>query len=852
MLAGCQREIMPKEEAPVAQEPQATAENRAIVKFSEEMLGLIGADLDNGNVVTKSSELNDFVETYGISRISRLFTPNERFAERHRKAGLHQWYVVEYDPAKLPVTRAVETIAALPGIEYAEPDRKIKNNIFNDTEFNKQWHLKQANGVDINVESVWLGYTTGSQNVIVSVVDGGIDLEHPDLKQNTLPGGMGKSRNFVSNNFSIKANDHGTHVAGIIAATSNNELGIAGVAGGDAAAGKPGVVMMSCQIFETVNGETVGGNTADAIVWGADNGAVISQNSWGYTYDVNGDGKLDATELEKAKNDKISASDKAAVDYFIANAGCDENGNQLPNSPMKGGIVFFAAGNDAIEYGAPANYEAVIAVGAIASDGTRSTFSNFGDWLDICAPGTDIYSTVPGGLYEYMSGTSMACPVVSGVAALVLSQRGGVGFTNEMLKECLIKGANTSRISAKRIGPLVDAMGAMAYGMDAQIPEKITEFSTEVLSNSVTVSWNLTSGDNDNPAYGATIYLSKNKASIDNLNPTKPAADVKYINLDTYMQTVGTTVSGGMTGLEFDTEYYITVVPFNYGPTYAEIAPVQKIRTGANNAPVITADVDINNIVLKASQSVNVTFTITEPDNHKFTVFYENTDAETWTQMTADTYVLRINAIYAGDGKHRTSLTVEDEYKVRSTCEVNYEVLSNQAPVCVLALENMLLNIEDKGGSEIDLTAHFSDPDGDQISYSIENTAANVAHVTVNNGKLYATPRGVGKADVTVTAADPRGASVSQTVRILVREDEGGVDIYPTQVTDFLYVGTGEEEAPVEVKVISSAGAEVRNVNTAASIFNPAQIDMNGVAPGVYVVKVLSDGKEYKQNVVKL
>lgn len=180
---------------------------------------------------------------------------------------------------------------------------------------------------------------------------------------------------------------------------------------------------MSCQIFAG----KLSGSSGAAIKYGADNGAVISQNSWGYTY---------------PGVSRIPASDKAAIDYFIKYAGCDELGNQLPNSPMKGGIVIFAAGNDDKDYLAyPGAYSAVVSVSAMAPNFKKAWYTNRGAWVSIMAPGGDQYfgqrgqvlSTLPGNKYGYMQGTSMACPHVSGIAALALSRYGGKGFTNTEL-----------------------------------------------------------------------------------------------------------------------------------------------------------------------------------------------------------------------------------------------------------------------------------------------------------------------------------------------------------------------------------------------------------------------------------
>lgn len=143
---------------------------------------------------------------------------------------------------------------------------------------------------------------------------------------------------------------------------------------------------MSCQIFEGANGS---GQGAGATVYGANNGAVISQNSWGYDYPGPGN---------------IPASIREAIDYFIKYAGCDNDGKQLPNSPMKGGVVIYAAGNDDKDYlSYPSAYPPVISVSAMAPNWEKAWYTNRGDWVDIMAPGGDeyftngmVYSTVTG------------------------------------------------------------------------------------------------------------------------------------------------------------------------------------------------------------------------------------------------------------------------------------------------------------------------------------------------------------------------------------------------------------------------------------------------------------------------
>ena len=159
-------------------------------------------------------------------------------------------------------------------------------------------------------------------------MDGGVQVDHPDLVDNIwvnegeIPGngidddGNGyiddiNGYNFMYDSGKLTPMKHATHVAGIIAASGNNGKGIAGIAGGNGTAGS-GVKLMSTQVL----GATSSNNTAAAIKYGADNGAVISQNSWGYN--------TTTTSVSY-----IDPADKAAIDYFIKYAGCDNDGNQL-------------------------------------------------------------------------------------------------------------------------------------------------------------------------------------------------------------------------------------------------------------------------------------------------------------------------------------------------------------------------------------------------------------------------------------------------------------------------------------------------------------------------------------------
>ena len=305
--------------------------------------------------------------------------------------------------------RVVERASAQAGIEYVEPNATYQSlSVPNDPRFGDQ-HAPAV----VNAAEAW--DTAGDRDVTIAVVDQGIALDHPDLRT-AIAADAG--RDFVDDDDdpspdSLTTEGHGTHVAGIAAAETDNDTGIAGIS--DAR------LLSVRALSEEQWGYTA--DIADGIQWAADNGADVINFSLG------GGG--------------YSETMHAAVEY----------------ATQKGALLVAAAGNNGGSPKYPAAYDECIAVSALDPDGSLASYSSTGSAIELCAPGTNVLSTRPNDGYGRGSGTSMAAPVVSGVAALVLSRE---DLSNEALRSRLADTAADIGLSGNEQGAgRVDAKTAI-------------------------------------------------------------------------------------------------------------------------------------------------------------------------------------------------------------------------------------------------------------------------------------------------------------------------------------------------------------------------------------------------------
>ena len=433
------------------------------------------ARIEKGDIEAVKSEI--FLGGDVVSFEPALVTPkNERLA---RELGLHRWYSVKFDES-IPVRKfakevapskhvnAIEfnTIVSLASDLKAHPmsmgnmaDTRALEPMssFNDPYAKYQWNLHNSGdeaiaktareGADVGVLDAW-ELCTGSSDVVVAVIDGPVQYNHPDLaaamwvneaELNGVEGVDDDGNNYVDDVYGYNFNSagysngkinwttegesgHGTHVAGIVAAVNNNGVGISSIAGGSGSG--DGVRIMGCQVFDGTFAAS-DRDMSNAFIYAADNGACIAQCSYAYdprSFDSD-NAYINHTSIEYN-----------AIKYFVNPENCN-------HSAIGQNLAIFASGNETTSNsGYPGALPICVSVTAYGPDYLPTGYTNYGRGCNIAAPGGDysignsvsqILSTcikdAVGDDYAWMEGTSMACPHVSGVAALGISYAAKIG-----------------------------------------------------------------------------------------------------------------------------------------------------------------------------------------------------------------------------------------------------------------------------------------------------------------------------------------------------------------------------------------------------------------------------------------
>ena len=547
--------------------------------------------------------------------MTRVFPYAGKDEAKHKAAGLDLWYDVHYEASGMKLAQARNLLRSTEGVAYAQripvykpiggerflevspaavaKAAKAASTLpFNDPLLNDQWHYHNDGhipgtkaGADANVFKAWESDVTGSKDVVVAIIDGGFQVDHPDLKDNVwineaeLNGKPGVDDdgdnyvddiygyNFVINSSNINAHSHGTHVAGTVGATNNNGIGVCGVAGGSDGTG--GVKMMVCQVFDSRASSSAVADFGAALVYAADRGASIAQCSWG---------------ARVADDEDKSVT--AAVDYFTKNGGGDK---------MNGGLCIFAAGNNGEEGNYyPGCLDKVVAVGSMAPDGSVAYYSNRGKWVDVTAPGGledngqqyGVLSTLPNSTYGYNEGTSMACPHVSGIAALILSKYGNKQFSNETLRTLLTTSVNdlyTQNPEYKGLmgSGYIDAYKAL-QGKEGSVPEAVADFTVTASHDNALIEWTIPETEEKSIDHHVIYYSTEAFSATDDLNK------LSSVSVDTKFKYSGDKMSYEVEGLKASTKYYFAIVAYNRWGKASAVSPIKEATT--NSGPKVQVD----------------------------------------------------------------------------------------------------------------------------------------------------------------------------------------------------------------------------------------------------------------------
>ena len=828
---------------------------------------------DTSILITGIHSFDRINRRYRATEMRRIFPDAGEYEAKHRRYGLHLWYEIA-----IPEDEDPETVAAGYGddenVQIAEPRYKIRRMNMpaaplpfaetpNDPDFGKQWNFNNTGqtggiqGADIRLIEAWeriksLGIK--NNNVIVAVTDGGVHYDHIDLRANMwvneteLNGKKGVDDdengyvddiygyNFVSRTGSVSPDDHGTHVAGIIAAVTNNGNGVSGIAG-DPDDGY-GIKIMSVQILEGDRGVS---SITSAFTYAADNGAVISQNSWGYD-----------------NANVYNSSDVTAINYFINEAGRDKDGNPRPGTTMVGGIVIFAAGNDAKDdkwY--PAYFDNVLAVAATNHHGKLARYSNFGNWVNISAPGGEMnVSNKTGGIYstsyhadienyyEYMQGTSMACPHVSGVAALILSIYGNENYTPEMLRCRLLSSATPlstfDPANASKMGAgLVNALAALTPNNTL---EKINDLTAQTIDAvSCQLDWTFPQTENDDISGFYIVACA-----------TEPITET---NFDKYAQqpvavsnVAGNIMKTVISGLHPGTTYYIAVCYSIYPCYTSEMSNVITITTRTNLPPVVSRPLpDITMRDVSKGKALYFGDVFIDEDGDEMTFKISVASAMVASARIVGDSVL-ITPVFAG--KTTITLTADDRNAGKTSTSMLLTVLQNQAPVFNGLFGDTTL-IPASVPIVINLAEHTSDAEGDPVTFSVQTSKSGIVNASINGAILTITPRKHGDVKLQISASDIYAARTTETIHITVEQKYAPnkadqLLTYPNPSTDILWYSYQlNEPAQVSIRFVNSMGQIMFQtpVEKQSSGVYYNNVNLSGWGIGTYFVQLISDGK---------
>ncbi|MEZ4828837.1 MAG: S8 family serine peptidase [Bacteroidia bacterium] len=748
------------------------------------------------------------VQLYPGSNISSIQSLMNQYGATYLRTDNDQIILEVGDIQKvLPLANALQESGAA---QWATPDLYAKATRYNDPLYPQQFQMNNTgqtidgfagtNDMDCNAPEAW-AITTGSSSITVAVIDDGVEA-HEDL---VTAGGASRVLSGYSpvgngTGAPVTGSAHGQSCSGIIAASHNN-IGVQGVA--------PEVYVRPVNIF--VGGETTQ-DIANAITYAKNSGADVLSNSWGYTSCT-----FTATNITNAIND--------AANTGRGGLGC---------------VIVFASGNGyktCVDY--PANLSAVIAVGAFGNDGIKSSYSNAGSVLDICAPSNDVSSAgfltgagvrtidrmgsagyESGNYTTGFGGTSAACPVVSGVSALVLSVDPSLTLTevkNILYTTAIDMGTagfdnsyGNGRVNAFAA---VQAAGGGGGGGDTQAPTTPTNLAA---SNTTQTSTDLTW-----------------TASSDNVGVTGYNVFVNGVLDGT---TTGTSYTVG--GLSAATTYTIAVSAYDAAANVSGQASINVTTQagGGGGNTVLSADYfetgldgwtdgGVDCARLSTAFSWEGNYSIQLRDN-----------SGTASSMTKGGYNLTpYSSVEVKFYFYANSMEIGEDFWLRYNSGSGWQTVASYARGT--SFNNSTFYV-----ATVTLTSS-------QVTFSSNASFRFQCDASADNDQIYID-------EVTVTGISASGASIGTSsleavpglnTTDLTGSMTDGIRVYPNPVTDVLFVQSEGTVKSIRVYTITGAqvAVETRTENTEVSV------DLSSLAPGVYMVAIETEDDIHFRKVIR-